>query len=393
MIKSKKLNLHRQEYKLSSKKCILVLFLFISIFLVSLKFVKVKTIEIKTDLSNLVLTNYKKSIDGIFLLGIANNEFDKPFTSELLAFNSNGKILFDRPLYNGGVSMAAFDFVELTNGHYSYFLSHLNHFNSLHFLNNQFKDLFVPISNQNDPDLDNHDIINTKDGNYFLIFNHKKTLEPIFNTEIKEINSKGETIFTWKVFDHISPNDYLNTDYIDPIHLNSISLGERSDIYISLSGIGEILKIQYPSGKLLSRITSKDWKFINDPYNGFIRQHSINYLGNNRILMFDNGSEKRNISRAVEYELDEQNKIATLKWSFDAYFPDKYSRSGGSVMRLKNGNTLIGWGIPLEGSKHVGNEYILFTEVSTDGKIVRELSSKNYATSYRVYFKDQSSIK
>ena len=63
------------------------------------------------------------------------------------------------------------------------------------------------------------------------------------------------------------------------------------------------------------------------------------------LLLFDNGNFRTPVlySRAVEYQLDEVNKIATIVWQYRNN-PDIVSPSRGSAQRLKNGNTLIGWG-------------------------------------------------
>ena len=60
--------------------------------------------------------------------------------------------------------------------------------------------------------------------------------------------------------------------------------------------------------------------------------------------MFDNGNlHTTQVSRACEYKLDQVNKTATLVWQYHNT-PEIYTFAMGSVERLPNGNTLIGWG-------------------------------------------------
>jgi len=88
---------------------------------------------------------------------------------------------------------------------------------------------------------------------------------------------------------------------------------------------------------------------IDDPRGGPCGQHDVSRLANGNVLYFDNGiycppdyPERGELSRAVEYELDEINMTARLVWSFER--PGYYAAAGGSAQRLDNGNTLIGWG-------------------------------------------------
>ena len=60
-------------------------------------------------------------------------------------------------------------------------------------------------------------------------------------------------------------------------------------------------------------------------------------------MFFDNGNfHTPPFSRAVEYELDEINLVATKVWEYRNN-PDYYTSAMGSVRRLSNGNTLINW--------------------------------------------------
>ena len=108
-----------------------------------------------------------------------------------------------------------------------------------------------------------------------------------------------------------------------------------------------------------------------------VGQHDIHRLPNGDVLFFDNGNisgggitpSDRTYSRAVEYQLDETNKVATLVWEF-RHTPDISAPCTGSVKRFANGNTLIGWGcaIPTSGT--------IATEVSPAGSVVFEMQHR-----------------
>ncbi|MEZ4690188.1 MAG: aryl-sulfate sulfotransferase, partial [Ignavibacteria bacterium] len=106
-------------------------------------------------------------------------------------------------------------------------------------------------------------------------------------------------------------------------------------------------------------------------------QHDIRRIANGNITIFDNGNFHSTLfSRAVEYQLDEVNKIATLVWEY-RNSPDIYGNARGSAQRLENGNTLIFWGASNPGT---------FSEVTPEGEIKLELSFEPGIGSYRGFF-------
>jgi hypothetical protein len=91
--------------------------------------------------------------------------------------------------------------------------------------------------------------------------------------------------------------------------------------------------------------------------------------------LFDNGNyHTPPFSRAVEYSLDEINRVATLVWQYRNY-PDIFGFAMGYVQRLANNNTLISWGAT--------NPTI--TEVRYDGTKVFELTFSADVYTYRAY--------
>jgi hypothetical protein len=71
--------------------------------------------------------------------------------------------------------------------------------------------------------------------------------------------------------------------------------------------------------------------------------------------------------------MDEKTKTVSQVWQF-RHTPDMYAFAMGSVQRLPNGNTLIGWGMGLEAA---------VTEVRPDGGVALELRLPDSVVSYR----------
>jgi hypothetical protein len=117
--------------------------------------------------------------------------------------------------------------------------------------------------------------------------------------------------------------------------------------------------------------------FVNDPLDGFDGQHSARVLPNGHLLVFDNGwTHSPQMSRAVEYELNTSAMTATMVWQYRAS-PSIFNDFTGSVQRLANGNTVVGF---TRGG--------IVDEVRPDGtrlsRGVIQLAPNNNATPYRV---------
>ncbi|MCX6152373.1 MAG: aryl-sulfate sulfotransferase [Ignavibacteriales bacterium] len=205
---------------------------------------------------------------------------------------------------------------------------------------------------------------------------------------VQEIDAQKNVVFEWRSWDHIPITEsYVNlrSSAFDYIHINAIELDSDGNILVSCRQTSQVLKLDRTTGEIIWRLGGKQNQFtfineneLNTP-NYFSFQHCVRRLANGHLSLFDNGNQHTpGYSRAVEYELDEQNKIATLVWEY-RHSPDVFASSRGSVQRLPNGNTLIGWGSSSEAKK------LAVTEVTPDKKVVFELSLPLKLSSYRAY--------
>ena len=141
----------------------------------------------------------------------------------------------------------------------------------------------------------------------------------------------------------------------------------------------EVIKINRYNGQIIWILGGPNNQFTitNDTYNGFSRQHDVRRLENGNLLLFDNGNDHEPaISRALEYELNEEEMIASLAWEFS--HPEGYiGLAMGSVQRLPNNNTLINWG-------RLQEEIGVITEVDQYNNIVLEIKYSDPIYCYRV---------
>jgi hypothetical protein len=120
------------------------------------------------------------------------------------------------------------------------------------------------------------------------------------------------------------------------------------------------------------------FSFVDDA-RGFGHQHDIRRLPNGHITIFDNGNYLTPVySRAVEYELDEANKVATQAWEYRET-PDVYGGFMGNVQRQTDGGTTIGWGGTFSNPK--------LTDLHADGSKALEVAFEDpeRIVSYRAF--------
>jgi hypothetical protein len=198
---------------------------------------------------------------------------------------------------------------------------------------------------------------------------------------VQEIDENNIVVFQWRSWDHFlitdaSNNIDLTAHTIDYVHGNSIELDYDGNFIISSRHMNEVTKIDRQSENIIWRLGGKNnqFQFLNDN-RGFTYQHDARRLPNNNLTIFDNGNlSSPQYSSAVEYQIDEQNKIVTRVWDYSEN--NHYSRSMGSTTRLNNGRTLIGWG---------GLHNPAVTEVTNDGTKNFEMIFDESVFSYRAF--------
>jgi hypothetical protein len=197
---------------------------------------------------------------------------------------------------------------------------------------------------------------------------------------VQELDREKNVVFQWRSWDHFEITDATHQDLtaarIDYVHGNAIEVDNDDNILISCRHMDEITKINRETGDIIWRWGGKNnqFTFANDTI-GFSHQHDVRRIANGHLTLFDNGNyHSPQFSRAVEYALDETGMTATLVWEY-RNDPPIFGGAMGSVQRLANGNTLIGWGATNPTA----------TEVDPVGAKVMEMSFPGGVFSYRAF--------
>ena len=180
----------------------------------------------------------------------------------------------------------------------------------------------------------------------------------VFNKDKKQVfywNGKDHFFVTDAVKVRLSVQPGTKSQTVDIQHSNSLDFDAKGDIILSSRHLCEITKIDGASGNTIWHLGGKNNQFqlIGDSV-WFSYQHDARWQKDGHMTLFDNSNfdsvqgrpsnDTIRASRAVEYALDTVAKTATLVWQYH-HTPDILCIAMGSVQRLDNLNTLIGWGV------------------------------------------------
>jgi hypothetical protein len=178
---------------------------------------------------------------------------------------------------------------------------------------------------------------------------------------VREVDKAGNTVWEWHVWDHIGtgPNqfdinyklpDALGGTYpnYDWTHFNSVEYIEGTDqILLNSRNFSEFYVIDHKTGTMLYRWGNpsaygqgKAPSWLDNGDQKVFGPHCATFLGNNRFLVFDNGSERAEGNRSAVVEVDARS--GKIVWEYAAPQSNSfYSARQGGAQRLPNGNTFI----------------------------------------------------
>jgi arylsulfate sulfotransferase len=164
-------------------------------------------------------------------------------------------------------------------------------------------------------------------------------------------SADGAQRVVFDAWDHfrLSDNVEPTAGQADFDHPNAITFDTDGNYIVSWRNFDALTKINASTGALMWTLASplsalaSDFTIVGDPLDGFSAQHSARILDDGHLLLFDNGTSHATVeSRAVEYRLDAGARTATMVFQFH-HAPPVYTQFTGSVQRLQNGSTFIGW--------------------------------------------------
>lgn len=180
----------------------------------------------------------------------------------------------------------------------------------------------------------------------------------IVNGDIVEANPAGDEVWRWRSDQHVadSENTYplcFDLDHgttevwgLDLLHINAVDVFPDGDLLVTARHLDAVMRVDKTTGDVEWKLGGTpplqgvDLAIVNDPRLGPVTPHDGRVLPNGNVTIHDNRFRAAQpTSRAVEYSF--QPTTATLVWSYPATF---VAGTLGSVRRLGDGSTVIGWG-------------------------------------------------
>ncbi len=200
-----------------------------------------------------------------------------------------------------------------------------------------------PSWNMMQPGALHHVFHQTPDGQYITAENVQDG--SVISDRIIQVDSDNNTTWSWSFFDQT----YLP---YDPsvgsmwTHVNSVSMDPANNhAYINAYYLSMVFKVDTTTDEVLWMF-GENGDFAADPDATppwFSSAHGLDYLGDNKIVLYDNGGIFRGYSRAVIYQLDDINMTSELIWEYrgEDQSDQWYNMTIGDADVLDNGNVLI----------------------------------------------------
>ncbi len=212
-----------------------------------------------------------------------------------------------------------------------------------------------------------HTLQLAEDGRFIAVLFDQQ--DGVLGDVIWEFDEDLATTWSWNAFDHLEVDPESVGLFNEWTHINSVSIDVREDVlYANSWNLDRVFKIDRADGGILWALGAGG-DFTADTtavHPWFIGAHSIEPLGDDRFLLYDNGGSERSFSRLVEYKVDEVAMSARIVWEYpgpgieDAW----YNLPWGDVDPLPNGNRLMS-----AGNASQGYDQTRIQEVTRDGDI------------------------
>jgi hypothetical protein len=178
-----------------------------------------------------------------------------------------------------------------------------------------------------------------------------------------EVSTDGRTVWEWRTWEHMAPEDYPITspsdDRTEWTHGNGVAELPSGDLLLSMRNISTVVRIDRGSGQV-------NWR-MGAPF--FAGQHAPVPLPSGNILLYDNGPFRVDTGRpsfSAVLEIDPAS--STIVWKYQDPVPHAFFSSRiSNAQRLLNGNTLINEG-----------QFGRFFEVTRDGDTVWEYVNPHF---------------
>ncbi|MBN1848488.1 MAG: aryl-sulfate sulfotransferase [Deltaproteobacteria bacterium] len=178
---------------------------------------------------------------------------------------------------------------------------------------------------------------------------------------VREVDKAGRTVWEWHVWDHVGtgPNQFdINYKLPKPVgeiyatwdwtHFNTCEyVPEKDLILLNSRNFSEFYLVDHKTGEMVYRWGNpsaygqgKAPSWYDNGDQKIFGNHNATWLGNDRVQVFDNGSERPEGNRSAVVEVD--IRTGKIVWEFETKTSNSfYSYRQGAAQRLPNGNVHV----------------------------------------------------
>ena len=154
-------------------------------------------------------------------------------------------------------------------------------------------------------------------------------------------DAAGNVLWKWstfKVADPFRDPELMNNKH-DWGHANSIDFDSDGHAVLSYRDFNQVWKVNMTDGSLIWKL-GENGDFMLGPDQHFIKQHDAHFDPDGNLILFDNGSPERAITRVISFRIHEKERRVDTNWSF-TLDEDLHTRRMGSAQLIDDKRLLI----------------------------------------------------
>ena len=190
-----------------------------------------------------------------------------------------------------------------------------------------------------------HDFCELDDGRILYIGADRRSFggDTLTCDTIIERSPDGDSREVWNGWDWYDPADFTDVDTgTEYTHANVLKYDPDTGLaWLGLRNASSIARVDLATGELVSRFLGTDSDVTLTEGTPTSAQHSFTLLDDGVVVM-DNREDPEEVSRVVQFAIDEQAGTARETWAYPS--PEGYHLLGlGDAVRLPDGHTRIVW--------------------------------------------------
>ncbi len=157
----------------------------------------------------------------------------------------------------------------------------------------------------------------------------------VYADYLVETTTTGEMVWEWRSREDLDPADYPITPQdhrAEWTHGNTVTETAEGNLLVSFRNISSVIMIERAPGDVI-------WRLGSPP---LAQQHDSRPLANGNVLIFDNGTHRRDYPATFSRVIEVDPRTDEIVWQYtDQSLYEFFSPYISGAPRLANGNTLI----------------------------------------------------